>query len=162
MIEYLMEAGNDVIMFGDDWGTQTGPFISPDQFQSIFKPRYRAYFDAVRRKGGRVLFHCCGRMGGILDDLTDLGIDCLWHQTNLYDPEKFAGECREKNLCVFLHPDRQRLMPHGTPGEIREAVARFADIYHGKKGGGIFYVEIENDIPFENAEALVRAVRELG
>ena len=137
-IEYLMDAGSDVILFGDDWGTQQGPFISPDQFRSVFKPRYRRYFDAVRKKGGRVLFHCCGNMGAIFGELADAGIDCIWHQTNLYDPEKFAEECRARNICALIHPDRQRLMPKGTPAEIREAVARFADVYHRQRGGGIF------------------------
>ena len=40
-----------------------------------------------------------------------------------------------------------------------KSVARYADRY--RQGGGIFYVEIENDAPWENVRALIEAVHEL-
>ena len=59
---------------------------------------------------------------------------------------------------IYIHPDRQRLIPLGTPQEIENAIRDYAVRYHRLGGGGIFYIEIENDAPFENVEALIRSV----
>jgi uroporphyrinogen decarboxylase len=159
-VDYELALGTDVLFFGDDWGFQNGPAISPEKFREIFAPRYRPLFERVRAAGSKVLFHSCGQMGGILDELFALGIDCVWHQAGCYDPVEFAERCREHGCAALLHPDRQYLVPRGKPAEIREAVARYAEIYHRLGGGGIFYVEIENDAPFENVEALLTAIDE--
>jgi uroporphyrinogen decarboxylase len=161
-VEYQLELGTDVLFFGDDWGFQTGPAISPEKFRELFAARYRRLFDRVRAAGARVLFHSCGQLGGILDEILRLGVDCIWHQTGCYDPAELAGKCRAAGAAAFIHPDRQYLVPRGTPAEIREAVAGYAAIYRRLGGGGIFYVEIENDTPFENVEAMVTAMHEPG
>jgi uroporphyrinogen decarboxylase len=157
-IDFLLAKGTDVVMFGDDWASQTGPLVSPDVFRDIFSSHYREMFARVHAAGGRVFFHCCGKMDYLLDDLIELGIDGLWHQSALYDSDDFAARCRDAGLTVYLHPDRQHLVPRGTPDQIRAAVRRFAHRYHGLGGGAIFYVEIENDAPFENARALIEAI----
>jgi hypothetical protein len=99
-------------------------------------------------------------MDYLLDELFGLGIDGLWHQSALYDSDGFAQRCRDAGVTVYLHPDRQYLIPRGTPDEIRRTIGRFAERYHGLGGGAIFYVEIENDAPFENARALIEAIDE--
>ncbi|MCK4990790.1 MAG: hypothetical protein KAS29_09905, partial [Bacteroidales bacterium] len=58
----------------------------------------------------------------------------------------------------YIHPDRQQLIPLGTPAEIEKAIANYAEKYHKIGGGAIFYVEIENDAPFENVKALVESI----
>jgi hypothetical protein len=63
-------------------------------------------------------------------------------------------------MSIHIHPDRQRLIPLGTPDEIRQAIRAYAERYHALGGGGFFYVEVENDAPFENVEALVTAIEE--
>jgi len=57
-----------------------------------------------------------------------------------------------------LHLDRQNLIPKASPAEIEQAVKKYADIHKKLGGGAIFYVEIENDAPFENVEALIRSI----
>jgi uroporphyrinogen-III decarboxylase len=158
-IQRMLEAGVDVIVFADDWGTQTAPIISPALFRRVFKPRYATMMAPVRQAGRKVFFHCCGWMRGILNELIDLGIEGLWPQIGLFeaDPQNLAL-CREHRVTIYIHPDRQRLIPLGTPAEIDAAVQRYAERYHAQGGGGIFYVEIENDAPFANVEALVLSV----
>ncbi|MFH1024267.1 MAG: uroporphyrinogen decarboxylase family protein [Planctomycetota bacterium] len=160
VVKHLLAKGVDVIMFGDDWAMQQGPIISPKQFRSVFRPRMQPMFDTVRAAGAKVLVHCCGCLGALFDELADMGFDCVWHQANRYDARGFAARCQKHKIAAFIHPDRQNLIPRGTPDQIRRYIKDYADIYHGMNGGGIFYVEIENDAPFENAEALVKAVHE--
>ena len=59
---------------------------------------------------------------------------------------------------MYIHSDRQRLIPRGTPEEIEAAIRSYADRHHHLQGGGIFYIEIEDDAPFKNVKALVEAV----
>lgn len=61
-------------------------------------------------------------------------------------------------IAIYIHPDRQRLIPLGTPLQIDSYIRLAAEKYKKLGGGGIFYVEIENDAPFENVKALVEAI----
>ena len=98
-------------------------------------------------------------MGEIFDELVDLGIRGLWHQMNLYEEDKYLEQkCRDHKIAVFIHPDRQNLIPLGTPALISEYIRRKAEKYKNMGGGGIFYVEIEDDAPFENVLALFEAI----
>lgn len=159
-VEYHLALGADVIMFGDDWGTQNSLLLSPEVFRRVFTPRLASLMQPIRRAGTRICYHSCGHVLPLYGDLVDLGINGFWHQIALYDAEAFARQAARDRVVLFLHMDRQRLIPCGTPAEIRETVRRYRDIHMGLGGGAIFYVEIENDAPFENVEALVRAVHE--
>jgi hypothetical protein len=157
-LDNMILKGVDVIMFADDWATQSGPMVSPSIFRSHFKPLYREMFEKVHAAGRKVFFHCCGDMGYVLDELLELGVDALWPQIGLYEGEDFPNRLRDAGVTIFIHPDRQRLIPLGTHAQIRDAIARYAERYHRLGGGGIFYVEIENDAPFENVEALITSI----
>lgn len=159
VIAEFLGVGIDVIVFGDDWGMQSATIISPALFREIFMPRYRRLIAPIKKAGRMVFFHSCGFLGEILDDLFDLGINGLWPQITLYqDNPQFPANCKEHRVAVYLHPDRQKLIPLGTPREIENAIRIYADRYHRLNGGGIFYVEIENDAPFENVEALIKSI----
>jgi len=158
-IRRLIDAGVDVIMFGDDWGTQEAPLISPALFQRVFKPRYEILMAPIRNAGRKVFFHSCGFLGGMFGDLIDLGVNGLWPQIVLFESNPlFLETCARHKVAIYIHPDRQYLIPQGSPEEIETAVKKYAERYHALQGGGIFYVEIENDAPFQNVKALVEAI----
>jgi uroporphyrinogen decarboxylase len=159
VIREMLDAGADVIMFGDDWGTQNAPFISPRLFKALFKTHYQALMAPIHCAGKKVFFHSCGYLGGVFDDLVDLGISGLWPQIKLLENNPHLLEkCRQHKIAIYIHPDRQYLVPRGSPEEIETAIQQYAERYHAQKGGGIFYVEIENDAPFENVKTLIEAI----
>jgi uroporphyrinogen decarboxylase len=160
-INQMIDAGIDVIIFGDDWGTQSATLVAPELFRDIFKPLYRSLFEPIKKNNRKVFLHCCGYMGEIFDEFVELGIDGLWPQIKLFESDpKYMRVCRENKITIYIHADRQYLIPLGTPKEIRSEIKRYADIYRKQGGGGILYVEIENDAPFENVVALVKAIDE--
>ncbi len=53
--------------------------------------------------------------------------------------------------------DRQRLLPFGHPGEIREAVYRLRRLFEDGRGGVIAQCEWGKDNPRENIEAVFNA-----
>jgi len=161
MIDTQLALGVDAIWFGDDWGAQTGPIVSPTLFRDLFLPAYRRLFARTHATGAKVFFHCCGFLGEIFGALLDAGIDLIWPQIGWFesDPARF-DLCRERGVGVYIHPDRQRLIPLGSPGQIRREMQRYAQIGKRLGGGLVFYIEIENDAPFENVEALITSVHE--
>ena len=105
-----------------------------------------------------VMYHSCGAVEPLFDDFVEIGIDCFWHQTGLYDTVKFAKRAADTKVALYLQMDRQRLIPRGTVAEITNAVKRYVEIHKKLGAGAILYVEIENDAPFENVEALIKAI----
>lgn len=160
-IRAMLAAGVDAIAFGDDWGTQKAPIISPAVFSEVFKPRYDRLMAPIRQADRVVFFHACGFLGPIVDELLELGVKGLWPQTAFFESDpSYSRKCREHGVAIYIHPDRQRLVPRGTPAEIRARIRDYASQYRQMRGGGIFYVEIENDAPWDNVQALIEAVGE--
>lgn len=158
-IDRMLDAGVDVIIFGDDWGTQNNNLIAPELFQSIFKPHYKRLMEPIHKARKKVFFHICGFLGSTFDDLIELGINGLWPQISLFESNPaYIEKCREHKVAIYIHPDRQYLIPNGSPKEIDKAIRGYAEKYHALGGGGIFYVEIENDAPFENIKALIESI----
>lgn len=159
-LQICIDGGCDIFMFGDDWGTQDSLLIGPDFFRSFFKPRLAELIKPIHDAGKFVMYHSCGRVEPLFNDLVEAGINGLWHQVGLYDAEKFAKKAADARVVLFLHMDRQQLIPLGRPAQITDAVKYYAQLHKGLGGGAVFYVEIENDAPFENVEALIKSVDE--
>ena len=159
--ENLVMAGADGVQIGDDFGAQDTMLISPNQFREVYKPRYRDILAPAKAAGKQVFCHSCGQITPILQDLKDIGVDAIWPQIALYDLRDFAARCRDIGLAVAIHPDRSGLMTHGTPDEVYRRMYEYAEAFHPENGGSWFYLEIDNGFPYENIEAMVRAVREM-
>jgi hypothetical protein len=160
-IDNFLAYGFDAVQFGDDFGTQRGMMISPEIFRSFFKPRYAELMKPIKAAGKKVLFHSCGYIWPILEDLKEIGVDGIWPQLNAYDLKELAARCRDLGLAVAIHPERSNLMTKGTPDEVRRTMYQYAEIFRPCDGGSWFYLEIDNGFPYENIEAMVRVVREL-
>ena len=67
----------DVITFHDDWGTQNGPFMSPDTWRELIKPRHTKIVQAAHDLGIIWIQHSCGKYDQIMVDIMETGIDVL-------------------------------------------------------------------------------------
>jgi uroporphyrinogen decarboxylase len=63
------------IFMGDDLGYASGTIISPRILREKFLPHTRRVVDLVHRAGKLFVFHSCGDMYAVMDDLCDMGID---------------------------------------------------------------------------------------
>lgn len=159
--EQAAAAGADGIRFGDDYGTERGMIMSPATWRRFFKPRLSEIFAPARRAGLDILFHSCGQIAPILEDLREIGVTSIWPQLPAYDMQELADRCRSLGLAVAVHTDRAGVMTHGTPRQVRELVLREYETFRMRDGGSWFYVEADNGFPFENLEALVHTIGEL-
>ena len=150
----------NAIGMGDDWGSQQSLLISPRMWREHFKPCYKELFDLAHEAGKLVFFHSDGYIVEIIEDLIEIGVDALNCQVWCMDPEELSRRFRGR-LCFWGELDRQQLLPHGTPGQIRAAAQKMVDLFWTGGGGLIHQSEVGADVPLDNIRALLRAWKEL-
>jgi len=155
----------DILQFGDDLGSQGGPFMSPNIYKEVFKPRHKKMWDFVHENSKcKVFLHSCGSIYELLPHLIDAGLDILNPvQTSAIDmePEKLKKEFGKYITFWGGGCDTRDVLPSKTPKEIKEHVKRRIDIL-GKDGGFVFN-QVHNilaDIPPENVIAMLQAACE--
>jgi uroporphyrinogen decarboxylase len=146
----------DVIYLADDWGTQTQLMISPRLWRNWFRPFYAQLFDEIHAQGCPVLFHSDGFILPIIPDLIDLGCDALYPQFSCHDLRALADLTVGK-ICIMCDPDRQFVLPYGTPEQVRSHVRRIFELFARPVGGLIFRGQVNADCPLMNVDAMYDA-----
>jgi len=156
--ELELWCGTDVdgIPFADDWGAQGSLLISPQMWREIFKPLYADYCQMIHRAGKFAFMHSDGHIGNIIPDLIEIGVDALNSQLFCMDIEELSRQYRGK-ITLWGEIDRQRILPFGTPKEVREAVGRVRQAFDTGAGGVIAQLEWGKDVSRENVEAVFEA-----
>jgi len=157
----------DILQFGDDLGSQNGPFMSPDVFREIFKPGYNKMWDFVHNTSScKVFLHSCGSIYELIPDLIDAGLDILNPvQTTAanMEPEGLKREFGKDITFWGGGCNTQYVLSTATPEEVKEDVKRRIDIF--AKDGGFVFNQIHNilaDVPPENVIAMLEAAYEYG
>jgi uroporphyrinogen decarboxylase len=75
--EFLPRYGDAfaICRFGDDLGFKTSTLISPGLIRQEIIPQYRRVIQTIKSAGKPFLWHSCGRIFPIMDDVIALGID---------------------------------------------------------------------------------------
>ena len=73
----LIEAGCTALYVANDMGMNGSTLISPDQLREFFFPSLKKQISAWKAAGGKVLYHSCGNVDAVLEDLADMQIDAL-------------------------------------------------------------------------------------
>lgn len=162
----LIRLGADIILAGDDFGSQQSLLMDPDTWRRLFKPRIKYLFEEWRKVNPdiKIAWHSCGSINPIIDDFIEIGLDILNPLQPLatgMDAENLIRQFGSR-LTYFGGIDIQNLLPQGPPEKIKSEVKRIAEIF-GKRSGYILAPahNIQNDTPVENILALFEAVREL-
>ena len=164
--EILEEVGSevDVVLTSDDLGTQRGLMVSPADYRELIKPRHARYFQLVHdMTPAKVLFHTCGSVVDIVEDMVEIGVDVL-HPVQVMargmDAAKLKATWGDR-LAFWGAIDTQRVLCQGTPDDVRAEVAR--RIEELGQGGGYVLGAVHNiqpDVPMENILAMYGHARE--
>jgi len=159
--KYAEAVGNyiQVILITDDLGTQNGPQINPDLYREMIKPYHSRLWHYIKNKIKKpLLLHSCGSIYELIPDLIDAGIDALNPiQVSAVNMETSKLKKEFGKDIVFWGGgcDTQRVLPYGTPAEVREEVrCRVNDL---APGGGFVFCQVHNiqpDVPPENILAM--------
>ena len=139
--------------FADDWGGQRGMMVNPETWRRIFKPRYGEMFKRARAAGKHVWYHVDGRVNEILPDFIELGADVINCQVYVVGHNWISANLRGK-VAIRTDIDCQRLLPFGSPSQIKEEVHRTFEACGTPDGGLNACGEIGPDVPLENIRAL--------
>jgi uroporphyrinogen decarboxylase len=156
-----------VFVYWNDIAGQNSPLISPDTYRRLIKPKDKKLFEAVKRKTDAKIFcHCCGACREFIGDLIEIGVDIL-NPVQVAARDMDTAELKKefgKDITFWGGGvDTQRVLPYGTPQQVRDEVKRRIDDL--APGGGFVFAtvhNIQNDVPPENIMAMVETLREYG
>ncbi len=155
----------DIVRFGDDLGTQQGPFMNPEIYRKLFKPRHAQLAEYVHKNSNmHTYLHSCGSIYQMIPDLIEAGIEILNPvQTNAadMDPKRLKREFG-KNITFWGGGiETAYVLNIGTPEEVRKMVLERLEIF--LPGGGYVFNTVHNilpEVPPENIIAMFNAIRE--
>ncbi len=153
----------DIIVFGDDLGSQKGSQISPCMYREFFKPRHQMMWKRAKELANvKVMLHCCGGVRELLPDLIEAGLDAI----NPVQITCRGMETRQLKAdfgkdIVFWGGgcDTRSVLPYGTPEEVRRHVKRQIELL--SPGGGFVFQQVHNimaDVAPQNVVAMLDAV----
>ncbi len=149
---------------GTDFGAQSGPLVSPKMYRELFKPFHTRLNGWIHQQTGwKTFIHSCGSVWRLLDDIVEAGFDIVNPiQTSAADMDPAAVKARYGQRVTLWGGgiDTQRVLPFGTPEEVRAMVRERMRVFG--PGGGFVFTTIHNvqaGIPTENLLALYDAVR---
>ncbi len=156
----------DAISVSDDIGHQDRLCMSPKTYRRIFKPRHARLAQAIKSRSDKpLMWHTCGSVYDILDDLIEIGVDSLNPvQTSAKNME--AGWLKREfgdRLSFWGGIDTMHVLNNGTPDEVRAEVKDKIEAL--APGGGFILNPIHNvqpDVPVENLQAMIDAALEYG
>lgn len=163
LIDRALQYPIDAVTFGDDWGSQRGLFIDPEQWRATFLPRYADQFARIRSAGRKVWFHSCGDIHAIIADLISIGVDVLeLLQPDIFGIERLAREFGG-TVCFCCSVDHQRRAIAGGREELFAYAHRLGKQLGAFDGGFIAYLEDYAclGMPEENYAWIAEAFAEL-
>ncbi len=155
----------DVLRFGDDLGHEGGPFMDPEIYRRVFKPRHRILCDYVHAHSSMKTFlHSCGSIYAVIPDLIEAGYDILNPvQTSARDmePERLKREFGADMTFWGGGVENRTVLKDGTPADVRAQVLERLALL--SRDGGFVFNTVHNimpDVPARNVVAMFDAVAE--
>ena len=150
----------------DDVGMQDRTTVSPEMYRRLIKPSQARAFRFIHEcTPAPLMYHTCGSVYAILDDLIEIGIDALNPvQTDAANME--AHRLKRDfgyRISIWGGINSSCVLPWGTPCEVWEEVQRVIGAL--APGGGYILNSVHNvqpGVPVENLLAMFSAAREFG
>jgi len=161
VIRLLEAAGEyiDVLVTGDDLGSQDAPLISPPMYRSVVKPYHAELMAAIKsRTKAKVFYHSDGNIYPLIGDLIEIGVDLLnpvqVSSAEMGDTARLKREFGDRlSFCGAI--DTGEVLPRGSVQEVRREVRRrIKDL--APRGGYVLAAVhcIQPDVPPENVCAM--------
>ncbi len=75
-----------ICRFGDDLGFKTSTLVSPALIRQVVIPQYKRVIDLIKAAGKPFLWHSCGKIFAIMDDVIALGINAKHSNEDVIAP----------------------------------------------------------------------------
>jgi uroporphyrinogen decarboxylase len=155
----------DIVLTGDDFGSQNGPLLSPRMWNEFLGQGFADYAQLAHSYGLRVMHHTCGAVRPLIPLMLERGLDIL--QALQPEAAGMDGRALKKEFgnCLAFHGgvSIQRTLPFGSPAEVRREVRERVEALAA--GGGYILCtshNIQADTPIENVQHLLQAYHDYG
>lgn len=156
-----------IFICGTDFGTQISTFCSADTFRELYMPYYKKVNGWIHdNTGWRTFKHSCGAIESFIPLLIESGFDILnpvqCSATGM-DPALLKKKYGSEIVFWGGGIDTQKLLPFGTPEQVREQVKERCEIF-GRDGGFVFNSihNVQAKTPIENIVAMLDALKGFG
>jgi uroporphyrinogen-III decarboxylase len=162
MSRRMVEAGADVILIYDDYGTTGAPLTSVEMWKEFTYPHLKKHIEAVHDAGAIAMLHSCGYQMPFLEHYVEAELDILqsFQPKAGNDLEAAHREYGDRlTFCTGVDVQQGERM---TPDELRDDILRAYRI-GGRNGRHIIgYTHmLQYTMPHENVETILRTVREI-
>ena len=152
---------------GTDFGTQDSSFCSVETFSELYAPYYRKMNNWIHEHTPWKTFkHSCGAVEPFMESFIDSGFDIINPvQINAagMDPVLLKKKYGDRLTFWGGGVDTQKVLPFGTPEEVKSHVLRECEIL--APGGGFVFNTVHNmqaNVPLPNVLAMLEAIRQFG
>ncbi len=121
---FFIRPGQDAVLWGTDFSCNTGPMISPADFERFCLPNIIERTAAVHGRGLKVLKHACGNNTLLLDFFVQAGYDCYQSLQESAGMDIQDLRSRYGNKLALWGGVRVEHLIAGTTGEVRADVRR--------------------------------------
>lgn len=158
--KHYLNVGVEIVLFGDDLGTQMGPLVSPWIVEEFFMPEYRRLIELYKKHNVIISFHSCGKIEWAIPFFQDLGIDLLNPvQASANDLDK-VRELTDGRIALQGGVSTKTIMEGPPERIVAEVRCRIWQL--GRNGG--YFCGPDQGLPFppEHIAALNDAIRKYG
>ncbi len=151
----------DVVLIGNDFGSQTGLMVDPDLLHEYVFPGTKKLIDQAKSYGLTVMHHSCGSIFPIIEDLSNLGANII-HPIQALASQMDAPNLKkhfEGKVAFCGGVDAQNLLVNGNPDEVFRKVKELKEIFPTGLIISPSHEAILPDIAPSNIEALFKAVK---
>lgn len=164
----LQKVGDQILVVAeaDDIAGQSSLLMSPEMYRKYLKPRHTKLFSHIKKiaPNVKIFFHSCGAVYNLIPDLIESGIDILnpiqVSASGMEDTKKLKKEFGKDIVFWGGGIDTQKILPMGTPQEVKDEVKKRIDDL--APGGGFIFSPvhcIQRDVPPENLDAMIETLQ---
>lgn len=141
----------DMLWYGDDWGTQTNLFISPETWRRIIKPHTQKIYDCLKGFNVMINQHSCGKIESVFKDICEMGAE-IWNPcqpcNDLYMMKQKYGD----KICFNGGVDSQFVLanPEKNPEDVKSEVIKRINEMALPDGG--YITAPSHGVPYDKAK----------
>ncbi len=156
----------DVFFIGNDFGSQTGPLLSPAQFERFMLPHIERLVDLGHAYGLKVQLHCCGGFEPLIPAMIEAGLDGLHAIQPCCSGMNLPALKAKYGRDILFNGaiDSHHVLIEGTPDLVRRKTREVLSIMAPGGGyvAGASHDYLLEETPVENVLAMFDTVAEFG
>ncbi len=148
----------DAVLIGNDFGAQTGLLVDPELLEQYVFDGTQKLVAQAKSYGLTVIHHSCGAIFDIINNLIDMGVDCI-HPIQALAKDMQPAKLKKHfgNRVAFCGGvDAQQLLVNGTPNQVLQKVTELKGIFRTGLIISPSHEAILPDIAPQNLDALFK------